>query len=95
MKGLKLRFGEERDSHPLTSSEINDLVMAAHSALAISHVMKIYGFDFPAGEENDTLGIYGCAFLCLEWLLEPVKNYLCEHAGHEAAPEPKALEGVE
>ena len=87
MADLTLCFAENSEDRPLTSHEINELIIAAHGAHAIIKVMREYGNNYPQGKGNDTLGIYGSVFTILDLVMEPIRDYLCEYAGHEAAPE--------
>jgi len=90
MAELALCFREEGEKNkyrPLTKREINGVTIAAQGASAIIHVMRRYATNNPKGEDDDTLGVYGCVFGVLEWLMDPVKDYLFEYAGKEAVPE--------
>jgi hypothetical protein len=49
--------------------------------------MRHYAINYPQGEHDDTLGVYACVFGVLEWLMDPVKDYLFEYAGNKAKPE--------
>ena len=94
MAELALCFREKKEGRgPLTKQEINDITIAAQGASAIIHVMQHYAINNPQGEDDDFLGVYPCVFGVLEWLMEPVTDYLFEYGGHEAKPEkapPKA-----
>jgi hypothetical protein len=84
MASLKLSFAEGKQ-RPLTGYEINELAIAATAARNISRVMAEYAGDCSGDVES--LGLFISAFTVLEWLTEPVANYLDEYAGQEAAPE--------
>jgi len=84
---LCFRKEEEETYCPLTKLEINDVTIAAQGASAIIHVMTEYADNHPQGEEDNTLGIYGSVFSVLEWLMEPVRDYLFCYAGKQAEPE--------
>jgi len=82
--------GEGEEYRPLTKFEINEVTSAAQSASAITHVMAVYAGNLPQGETaGDTLGIYGGVFRVLEWLMEPVTDYLACYAGNQAEAENK------
>jgi hypothetical protein len=83
MAELALCFGEKKECRNLTEHEINDITRAAQGASAIIHVMQKYATNNPHGEDDDTLGVYGCVFHVLEWLMEPVKDNLFGFAGTE------------
>jgi hypothetical protein len=85
MARLKLSFAQEERSHIPTGYEINDLAIAAQAARDISRVMAEYASD--CSGDGESLGIFISMFTVLEWLTEPVVDYLDEHAGQEAAPE--------
>jgi hypothetical protein len=87
MAELALCFREKKEYRNLTKYEINDITIAAQGASAIIHVMREYATHNPQGEDGDLLGIYGCVFNTLEWLMEPVTDYLFGFAGREAEPE--------
>jgi hypothetical protein len=83
---LKLCFTDDGNSHrPLTGYEINELGAAAQAISAIARVMGEYVCDCSSEEENH--GIFISMFTVLEWLIEPVVDYLDEYAGDPAAPE--------
>ena len=87
MAELALCFREGKESGPLTKSEINDITIAAQGAKAIIHVMVEYASNNPHGEEDDTMGIFGSVFNVLEWLIEPITDYLFGYGGQLAASE--------
>jgi hypothetical protein len=87
MAELALCFREEGKKNkyrPPSKREIGDITSAAQGASAIIRVMQRYATNNPKGEEGDTLGVYGCVFGVLEWLMDPVTDYLFEYAGKEA-----------
>jgi hypothetical protein len=84
---LCFREKEKEGYHPLTAHEINEVTIAAQGAKAIIHVMTQYAINNPKGEEDDLLGVYGCVFSILEWLMEPVTDYIFEYGGKAAVPE--------
>jgi len=85
MARLKLSFTQDEKFHNPTGYEINELTIAAQATRDIARVMAEYASDCSGEQEN--LGIFISAFTVLEWLTEPVVDYLYEHAGQEAAPE--------
>ena len=85
MAKLALSFGETTNRN-LTKYEINEIAIAAQGASAIVHVMQEYVSNNPQGEADNSLGVYGCVFQVLEWLMVPVTDYLSEYAGKEAEP---------
>jgi hypothetical protein len=85
---LKLSF-EKQESRQLTAGEINELSIAAHGIGAIVRVMTQYAMDNPNGEADDTLGVYCAVFNVLEWLIEPIDDYLFAYAGEPAAKGPE------
>jgi hypothetical protein len=80
---LKLSF-EKPEQRQLTDYEINELSMAAHGISALARVMVGYAMDNPRGEEDDGLGVYCAVFNVLQWLIEPIDDYLFEFAGKPA-----------
>jgi hypothetical protein len=88
MAKLKLCFAEP-DPRQLTAGEINELAIAAHGIGAIVHVMSQYAMDNPCGEADDELGVFCAAFNVLEWLIEPIDDYLFSYAGESAAESPE------
>ena len=82
--------GEENKYRPLTKHEVNEITIAAQGARAIIHVMQRYATHNPNGEDDDTLGVYGCVFGVLEWLMAPITDYLFEYGGKEAKPDKAA-----
>jgi hypothetical protein len=85
---LKLSF-EEPEQRQLTDREINGLSMAAHGISALARVMAGYAMDNPRGEEDDSLGVYCAVFNVLQWLIEPIDDYLFAFAREPAAKEPE------
>jgi hypothetical protein len=89
MDKLELCFRSKENSgkrRPPTEYEINELTGAIQGVAAITHVMAIYACDNPHGEEDDRLGVFGCIFNVLEWLVKPVNDYLFSYAGEPAVP---------
>jgi hypothetical protein len=88
---LKLCFAEP-EQRPLTALEINELSIAAQGALAIVKVMDIY-----VNEKQDNESAAHCleAFRVLQWLLEPIGDYLFNFAGDKEIPEPGEPAGGE
>ena len=89
MANLALCFREKESNEyrNLTSYEINEVTIATQGAHAIIKVMRDYATNNPHGEECDTMGIYGCVFNVLDWLMEPINDYMFGYAGKEAEPE--------
>jgi hypothetical protein len=89
---MKLKFCfAELERRQLTVMEINDLARAAHGIGAIARVMARYAEDNPNGEADDDLGVFCAAFNVLEWLMEPIDDYLFAYAGEKALPETRKL----
>jgi len=82
---LKLDFTQGKKQRPLTKDEINELAIAAQAARDIARVMAEFAGDCSGDVES--LGIFISMFSVLEWLTEPVVDYLDEYAGDPAAPE--------
>jgi len=93
MAELALCFREKKEYRNLTRHEIFGIVKASQGASAIIRVMREYANHYPYGEEDDLLGIYGCAFNVLELLMDPVTDYLFGFAGKEAEPEEETKKG--
>ena len=77
-----------------TKHEINELSNTTQGAHAIIKVMRDYATDIPNGKVCDTLGIFGAVFNVLDWLLEPVNEYMFEYAGGLAEPEAEEKTGA-
>jgi len=87
MANLALCFREENEEikdRNLTAYERNEIAVAALGAQAIIRVMGKYAnvIDCRVGE-NDIPGVYDCVFNVLEWLMEPVADFLSNY-GHLA-----------
>jgi len=84
MADLALCFREEneKEDRNLTAYERNEVTIAAQGAQAIIKVMREYAntIDCRIGEENIP-GVYGNVFTVLEWLMEPVSDFLFSY-GH-------------
>ena len=87
MAKLALCFRESAAERNLTAYEISEVTTAALGAHAIIKVMTEYAANNPHGKENDTMGIYGGVFNVLDWLMEPIRDYLVCYAGREAETE--------
>jgi hypothetical protein len=77
MATLKLCFQPEETSAehiPLTSYDVNELTLAANGIAAIIRVMAEYTNNNQYEEEN-----VGPVFNVLEWLIEPISDYLNEY----------------
>ena len=86
MAKLELCFKDKgTGQQPLTESEINDIAIAAQGVQAIVRAMYSYAVDDKG--KGLELGIYTRVFNVLDWLMEPVNDYLYEYAGNEAAEE--------
>jgi hypothetical protein len=81
---------EETDRRPLTKSEIIELSIVAQNIAAITEVMQEYACVVRADKAYDALVNCMGVFNVLEWLIQPVTDYLTEYAGEEAAPEEQA-----
>jgi hypothetical protein len=91
MAKLELCFRPEEDSkerRPPTDYEINELTIAIQGVAAIVQVMATYACNNPHGEE-DGQGVFGSVFNVLEWLIEPVEDYMFNYAGEPAVKEPE------
>ncbi|MCL2215320.1 MAG: hypothetical protein FWC06_08995 [Treponema sp.] len=84
---LYFRENESIEDRNLTAFEINEVTTAALGAHAIIKVMTDYANNNPQGKADDTMGIYGGVFSVLDWLMEPIRDYLFSYAGREAEPE--------
>jgi len=81
---LRLTFREgPQNGYSLTGHEINELSIAAQGIKTITQAMSYYSDDNP-GMENPG---YASVFNVLEWLIDPIVNYLDEYAGELEAPE--------
>jgi hypothetical protein len=80
---LKLCFAKP-EQRPLTAYEINEINLAIQGAAAIVGFMRDYALD-----TSDDNAASKCSSACavLEWLLEPVSDYLCNFAGEEQIPD--------
>jgi hypothetical protein len=79
---------EETDRRrPLTESEIIELSIVAQSIAAITEVMQEYACVIRGDKAQDALANCMGVFNVLEWLIQPVADYLNEYAGEEAKPE--------
>jgi hypothetical protein len=92
MAKLKLCFAEP-EPRQLTTDEINELAIAAHGIGAMARVMVQYAMNNPNGEPDDSLGVFCAAFNVLEWLIEPIDDYLFSYAGEAAAEPPEKADG--
>jgi hypothetical protein len=88
---LKLCFAKP-EQRPLTVYEINELNLAIRGAEAIIGFMRDYTLD-----TSDNRAASKCSSVCvvLEWLLEPVSDYLFNFAGEKEAPDNEEPAGAE
>jgi len=88
MAKLTLCFREEPESHKPTRSEIDSIALAADGASAIVKVMAEYTLHNQQKVIDDFEdGIYISVLNVLEWLIEPVRDYLLNYGGEAPAPE--------
>ena len=79
---LKLRFAPEESpvgEQPMTSDEINQLCIAADGIAAIVNVLAKYSCNNQYEGEDAANNRYCSIFNVLEYLIEPVRDYLLEH----------------
>jgi hypothetical protein len=88
----KLCFQPEEpgaEQEPFTSYEINELTIAAQAISGIVKAMSLYSMNYPHdGRDGNPQDIFCSAFSVLEWLIEPIYDYLFENP-YPAAPAKK------
>ena len=79
---LKLRFSSEESlmgEQPIAHDEINQLGLAADGIAAIVNIMAKYSCCNQYEEEDAANNRYTSVFNVLEYLIEPVRDYLFEY----------------
>ena len=79
---LKLCFASEESlmgKQPITSEEINQLCIAADGIAAIVNVLAKYSCNNQYEDEDTANNRYTSIFNVLEYLIEPVRDYLLEY----------------
>jgi hypothetical protein len=83
MAKLTLSFGEKRHG-PLAKGEIDELIAAAQGIKAIIKALTLYEC-YKKDEDPD--GVPLGVLYVLEWLIEPIADYLFSREGDESAPD--------